>query len=312
MQAEDAELEQFRRGVNCAALLEGWSPSWRLDRRESMRRALKYRREEGEVLIVNHDGRGWWDPQSTVKGDIFDLVQYLDPNLNFGQVRRELRRFVGVAPTSPLALSNRVKIEPGVPIATRWMTRPRLRRGSAVWSYLAGARRLSVEVLDAADGADILRDGPYGSAWFAHRDDGNTVTHVEIRGPDFKGSLQGGTKSLFRLSRAGKRHCRLVITEAPIDALSVAAIEGICADTLYAATGGGMGPGTVQAIERPLGHMAQWPDALLASAIDANRAGERYAARHAELAAAAGVAFERLAPSTGTDWNDVLLQQRPT
>jgi hypothetical protein len=70
MQAEDAELERFRKGVNCAALLEGWSPSWRPDRRESTRRALKYRRAEGEVLIVNHDGRGWWDPQSTAKGDI--------------------------------------------------------------------------------------------------------------------------------------------------------------------------------------------------------------------------------------------------
>jgi hypothetical protein len=75
MQAEDAELEQFRTGVDCAALLEGWAPSWRLDRKESTRRALKYRREEGEVLIVNHDGRGWWDPQSAAKGDIFDLVQ---------------------------------------------------------------------------------------------------------------------------------------------------------------------------------------------------------------------------------------------
>jgi len=312
MQAEDAELEQFRRGVNCAALLEGWAPSWRLDRKESTRRALKYRREEGEVLIVNHDGRGWWDPQSTAKGDIFDLVQYLDPNLNFGQVRRELRRFVGVAPTFPLALSNRTKNEPGVPIATRWMTRLRLRRGSAVWHYLAGARRLSAQVLEAADGADILREGPYGSAWFAHRDDANTVTHVEIRGPDFKGSLQGGTKSLFRLSRAAPRHSRVVITEAPIDALSVAAIEGIRADTLYAATGGGMGPGTVQAIERLLGQMAQYPDALLAGATDANRAGERYAARHAELAAAAGISFERLAPPAGTDWNDVLVQRRPT
>ena len=80
MQAEDAELEQFRRGVSCAALLEGWAPSWRLDRKESTRRALKYRHEEDEVLIVNHDGRGWWDPQSAAKGDIFDLVQYLDPH----------------------------------------------------------------------------------------------------------------------------------------------------------------------------------------------------------------------------------------
>jgi hypothetical protein len=283
MQAEDAELEQFRRGVNCAALLEGWAPSWRLDRKESTRRALKYRREEGEVLIVNHDGRGWWDPQSSAKGDIFDLVQYLDPNLNFGQVRRELRRFVGVAPTFPLALSNRTKNEPGVPIATRWMARPRLRRASPVWAYLARTRRLPAQVLEAADRADILRKEPYGSAWFAHRDDANTVTHVEIRGPDFKGSLQGGTKSLFRLSRAAPRHSRVVITEAPIDALSVAAIEGIRADTLYVATGGGMGPGTVQAIERLLGQMTQYPDALFAGATDANRAGERYAARHAEL-----------------------------
>ena len=311
MQAEDAELEQFRRGVNCAALLEGWSPSWRLDRKESTRRALKYRREEGEVLIVNHGGRGWWDPQSTAKGDIFDLVQYLDPNLNFGQVRRELRRFIGVAPTFPLALSGRAKNDPSAPIAARWRVRPRLRRGSAVWAYLAGTRRLSDQILDAAQRADILREGPYGSAWFAHRDHANTVTHVEIRGPGFKGSLRGGTKTLFRLSGAGPRHSRLLITEAPIDTLSVAAIEGIRANTLYAATGGGMGPGTMQAIERLLGQMAQCPDVLLASATDANQAGERYAARHAELAAAAGVAFERLAPPLGADWNDVLVQRRP-
>jgi Toprim-like/Protein of unknown function (DUF3991) len=224
---------------------------------------------------------------------------------------RELRRFVGVAPTFPPALSDRAKNDPGVPVATRWMARPRLRCASAVWAYLAGARRLPAKVLRAADGADILREGPYASAWFAHRDDRNTVTYVEIHGPDFKGSLQGGTKSLFRLSSAGKRHCRLVITEAPIDALSVAAMEGIRADTAYVATGGGMGPGTVQAIERTLGQMAQWPDSLLASATDANRVGERYAAHHAELAGAAGIAFERLAPPAGTDWNDVLVQRRP-
>jgi hypothetical protein len=103
-----------------------------------------------------------------------------------------------------------------------------------------------------------------------------------------------------------------VITEAPIDSLSVAAIERIRPDTLYVATGGGMGPGTVQAIELLLGEMAQCPEALLSAATDANRAGERYAARHAELAAAAGIAFERLAPPASTDWNDVLIQRRPT
>jgi hypothetical protein len=49
---------------------------------------------------------------------------------------------------------------------------------------------------------------------------------------------------------------------------------------------------------------------LLAGTTDADRASGRYAARHAELAAAAGVAFERLAP-LGNDWNDVLVQRRP-
>ena len=32
------------------------------DRAESSRASLKYRRGEGEIVIVNHDGRGWWDP----------------------------------------------------------------------------------------------------------------------------------------------------------------------------------------------------------------------------------------------------------
>src|SRR5271163_1986941 len=96
MRADDAELELFRREVSCAALLERWPAGWRLDRRESTRRSLKYRRGEGEILIINHDGRGWWDPQSAAKGDVFDLVQHLDPSLNFGRVRKELRRLVGV------------------------------------------------------------------------------------------------------------------------------------------------------------------------------------------------------------------------
>jgi hypothetical protein len=87
--------------VNCATLLERLAPGWRVDRRGSTRRALKYRRGNGEILIVNHDGRGWWDPLSAAKGDIFDLVQVLDPSLNFGQVRQVLRPFIGLAPTFP-------------------------------------------------------------------------------------------------------------------------------------------------------------------------------------------------------------------
>ena len=143
MRADDAELELFRREVSCAALLERWPAGWRLDRRESTRRALKYRRGEGEILIINHDGHGWWDPLSSAKGDVFDLVQHLDPSLNFGQVRKELRRLIGVAPTFPEALRPSLADVPDRPVAERWKRRPRLRQGSPAWSYLSEQRSYS-------------------------------------------------------------------------------------------------------------------------------------------------------------------------
>ncbi len=104
---------------------------------------------------------------------------------------------------------------------------------------------------------------------------------------------------------------RLAVLEAPIDALSLAAIDGVRPDTLYVATGGGMGPRTVQAIERLLrDDLSGVPGAQLVGATDANAAGECYAARHAELAAAAYIPFARLAPTIGTDWNDVIAHRR--
>jgi hypothetical protein len=42
---------------------------------------------------------------------------------------------------------------------------------------------------------------------------------------------------------------RLVVTEAAIHSLSLVAIEHLRGDTLYPATGGGMGPGTITALE---------------------------------------------------------------
>ena len=50
-------------------------------------------------------------------------------------------------------------------------------------------------------------------------------------------------------------------------------------------------------------------DAVVVSAVDANRAGDRYAEHHAELARAAGIAFRRLRPPEGLDWNEVLKRE---
>ena len=306
---EDTELDLFRAQVNCAAVLENMGQPWRLDKDGSTKRAMKYRRAQGEILIVTHDGRGWWDPNSEAKGDIFTLVQHLDPSLNFGHVRQVLRKFVGITPRYEPAERARKGQGADRPVAERWAGRARLRAGCPAWRYLLEQRHLPADILFAAGEQDIIRDGAYGSAWFAHCSQGR-VTHVEIRGPEFKGSLKGGDKTLFLFRRGLVPVTRLVIAEAPIDALSIATLEGKRPESLYAATGGGMGPGTLAALEAICADLGPCPDTIVESAADANRPGDSFAERHAEIARAAGVAFRRLRPPDDLDWNDVLKQGR--
>ena len=103
MTGHDPEIEELRDRVHCAVVLERTPPPWRLDRKESTKLSLKYRRGKGEILIVSHGGKGWWDPTSDAKGDVFGLVQRLEPGLNFGHVRKRLREFAGMSPNYPAA-----------------------------------------------------------------------------------------------------------------------------------------------------------------------------------------------------------------
>ncbi len=312
MSGHDEERDQLRAGVSCAVLLERLQPGWLLDKEESTPKCLKYRRGAGEVLIVNHGGRGWWDPMGEAKGDVFSLAQHLDPGLNFGQVRKLLRGMVGVRPSGPaLDRKRKQRDAPAIPVAQRWAQRKRLSRGSVTWGYLTGERAIPAGVLVAADLFDAVREGPYGSGWFAHRDHAGVLTGIETRGSDWRGFSEGSDKSLFRLPGGTGALTRLAVCEAPIDALSLAALDGLRADTLYVATTGGMGPLTLACLGALLQGLAAQPAGVLVAATDADKPGERYAERLAAMAEAAGVRSERLVPTNGqNDWNDVLVQGR--
>jgi len=302
----DPEIEQLKAGVNCAALLEKMG-GYKLDERESSRKSLKYRRSAGEIIIVNHDGKGWWDAGGSAKGDVFNLAQHLDPSLSFGQVRGVLRGMVGVTPSYVPVERAEKDEKPSQPPGERWGARPRLGKGSRSWAYLTGERRLTPEVLAIASQADTVREGPYGSAWFAHRDGKGVLSGIEMRGPNFRGFSEDGGKTLFRLQPGEEPPTRLAVAEAPIDAMSLAVLEGLRRDTLYVATAGGMGPGTIACLERELAGVGARPGGVLVVATDADVQGEKYAARLAAMAAAAGVPMQRAAPPLAeNDWNNVL------
>ena len=310
MNGHDTELDRLRAGVSCAALLEGMKTGWLLDKEGTTAKSLKYRRGSGEVLIINHGGRGWWNPMNeTEKGDVFKLTQHLDPRLNFGQVRKLLRSMVGVPPS--VLIDERPRDKPLLPVVERWAKRRRLSRSSATWSYLTSKRALPVRVLAAADGYDAIREGPHGSAWFAHRDQAGVLTGIDMRGPDWRGFAEASDKSLFRLPGGTGVLSRLAVCEAPIDALSLAALEGLRADTLYLATTGGMGSLTLACLDALLRDLAGYPETVLVAATDADPAGERYAQRLVERAQAASVRWERLMPPGGhNDWNDALVDRK--
>ncbi len=307
MHGRNEENQGLKARVSCAALLEWLPPVWRLDRAESTSRSRKYRRGPGEILIVNHNGRGWWDPLSEAKGDVFTLVQYLDPSLTFAGACRVLRGVAGIAPVSSAALGARRRTEPDVPVEQRWERRPLLSHGSASWRYLAGQRCLPARILIAACSTDALREGPRGSAWFAHRDSGGRLTGIEMRGPTWRGFSAGGGKTLFRLPGGSGHLSRVAVCEAAIDALSLAAIEDVRRDTLYAATAGGMGPTTLVTLRQVLHELSADPAGILIAATDADLAGRRLAGRLRGLAMEAGVRFETILPPGGlNDWNDAL------
>jgi hypothetical protein len=94
---------------------------------------------------------------------------------------------------------------------------------------------------------------------------------------------------------------RLAVTEAAIDAMSLAAIETLRPDTLYVSTGGGWAPATEAAIRV----LAVRAGAKLVAATDNNRQGEAFAERLAAIAHEVGCDYERLRPAA-EDWNEQL------
>ena len=160
--------------------------------------------------------------------------------------------------------------------------------------------------------ADAIREGPHGSAWFAHRDGVGLLTGIEMRGPDYRNFSVGGSKTLFRLPGGPGPLPRVAVCESAIDALSLAAIENLRGDTLYAATAGGMGPATIAALHQLLQDLIADPAGVLIAATDADTAGRQCASRLEGMATEAGARFEAILPPDGlNDWNDGLRAMTP-
>lgn len=289
---EKNELEELRGQVRCGAVLE--QAGFAVDLKESTRKAVKYRRGD-DIVIVIHEGRGWFDPLSPAKGDVFSLVEYLD-GVPFVEVLERVASLVGFVPTEPVWTRPAREAKPEDSIQDRWRRRRKPWPDSMTWRYLHHERHIPETILWTAISNDLLREGPRGSMWAAHRDGDGAVTGWEERGPEWRGFSTGGAKVLFRF---GPVHAlRLCVTEAAIDAMSLGVLERVRPDSLYLSTGGGWSPATDRAVRA----LAARPGVMLIAATDNNSQGDRYAGRLKEVATKAGCGFERFRPKE-VDWN---------
>jgi hypothetical protein len=296
---QDAELVELRERVDCRTVLE--RAGWQLDERESTRRATKYRRGGGEIIIVTHDGKGWFDPLAEgARGDVVALAQRVWGG-NLGHARKALRPLAGIVslllPTSRL----RTRGDAADPRSV-WPRRPPPRPGSAAWRYLTEERGLPASLLEVVVRRDLVREGVRGTAWFLHSV-GGRPSGWEMRGPSFKGFLAGGAKGVFVFSRS-EATPRVAVCEAAIDALSLAAIEGADEDTAYVSTGGGWGDAGRAAVSQLL-RAAR----VVVAATDQGIGGDLLAGRLEDLARTHGIPFERRRPAA-KDWNEQLVGER--
>jgi hypothetical protein len=295
---EKADLEELRGKVPCNAVLE--EAGFALDLKESTRKAMKYRRES-EIIIVIHEGKGWFDPLGDGKGDVFGLVEHLQ-DVRFVEAMHEVASLVGFVPSEPVWQRDSNDRVPDLSVPERWSSRRKPWRGSATWRYLRDARGLPERIIRMAISNNVLREGPNGSMWAAHTDIDGAITGWEERGPNWRGFASGGAKVLFRLGRPDG--VRLCVTEAAIDAMSLAAIESMRDGSLYLSAGGGWSPATAEALRE----LATRPGTQLVAATDANGQGEVFAERLREIAEDVGCDWLRLKPPA-EDWNDALREQ---
>ncbi|NTJ45048.1 DUF3991 domain-containing protein [Agrobacterium larrymoorei] len=292
---EKQKLEELRDRVLCAAVLE--QAGFAIDIKESTRKGQKYRRGS-EIVIVIHEGRGWFDPLSDAKGDVFSLAEHLD-GVTFVEALDRVAALVGIVARDPAWSRPAGKPAHSSSVSGRWATRRRPWQGSMTWRYLRTERCLPATIIREAIQSNVLREGPYGSMWAAHVNDDGVVTGWEERGPDWRGFSAGGSKILFRFGSFDAK--RLCVTEAAIDAMSLAAFEGLREGSLYLSTGGGWSPATEAAVRK----LAARPGTVLVAATDANIQGETFAGRLRAIADEVGCDWLRLKPPT-EDWNEAL------
>jgi 5S rRNA maturation endonuclease (ribonuclease M5) len=299
MRADD-ELTKFKRDINLVEYAE--SLGYAADRRESSRSSVVMRNGSDKIIIAtdDKDGHGVYFSvrDDHDNGSIIDFVQRRQ-GLNLGQVRQELRPWVGETKNKPPVKRKPEAERPKKPNPSNSDRRQvlatfmKMHPIQGQHPYLEAERGISTVILADPRFASMIRIDERKNAIFPHYDS-NGISGYEIKNNDFTGFSKHGEKSLWYSSNL-KNAEKIIITESAIDALSHAELKGTDKTVAYISIGGSMRPEQLELIKKVVGGK----DVVIAT--DNDEAGNKYAEKIREFAPNALRDTPKL-----KDWNDDL------
>jgi hypothetical protein len=263
----DSELDQMKR-INIAdyAAAQGYT----LNKQKSSQHSLCFDNAAGDRVLIGQDPKSGHSVYCSVRDDqdngtIVDFIQKRQ-GLNLGQVRRELRPWIG-------APSQRPSYTPQPVPKPAEKDRLQVQRGladcklvSTSHNYLE-SRGIEQKTLEHFRGR-VYAD-KRGNAIFPHFDE-QGVCGLEIKNQNFTGFSKAGEKGLW--IHAPKNAERIVFCESAIDCMS----HYQCNPdnkTAYVSIGGNMSPKAKETLERLL---EKHSDKELVAAFDNDKQGEKY------------------------------------
>lgn len=315
MNERAAELESFKTEIDLRHFAADWG--YQLSPRESSTSGTVMRGSDGSKIRVTRGTDGhylYWNCHDELdSGSIVDFLQKRS-GANLGQVRQQLRSWIGkgwnALPSPPPSweLSDLVPIQRDLAAVQAQADGMRqLVRG--VHSYLNNHRGVPAETAANPRFCEKVRIDDRGNLAFIHINrDG--ISGFELKNHDFTGFSKAGAKGLFASTCYAEDH-RLVFSEAAIDCLSYATLEGMHR-TRFVSLSGQPSP---EQLELARAAMVKLPSGEIVLAFDNDEGGdklvERFTAMFGEIGRE-GLSLRVHRPETrGRDWNEELIDRKP-
>lgn len=307
-QKQRDEIESFKTQINLAEYAQ--SLGYEVDQKESSRASTVMRRGDDKIIVATDaDGHGIYFSvhDDRDNGTIIDFAQRRQGK-NLGQVRKELRPWIGSASSSYRPQRRTQAERPKKPapsnhdrqkIFASWLQM----QPAGKHQYLMRERKLSATILADARFASQIRIDDRRNTVFPHFDhDG--LTGYELKNKGFTGFARGGEKAVWHSSNLDHAP-RVVVVESAIDAMSHAQLKRD-REAAYISTGGAMSDKQRQLLRE---HLAAAKDrgAEIILATDNDEGGNKLATEISHLIPDAPMT--RVLPTDGKDWNDMLQKQ---